>query len=639
MDNEVIHNYIVLWDHATIKVLDVRYFIMDDGEKLPTYRLPTSAFLFAMNGSANITLDGNVQIVKPFHVMHGGKGMHIEITANNHFEYYIIFYKARLPLYSSKKLMQLLEYNSPFQIHYGFTPKYPLTLFENVNLMYTEWQKGGVLERLHVKSIFYRFVYELQHQVYEQNNKIEKSDLSSQVMGYVQQKYNQPITLESLSQDLNYSAQYLSRTFKHQTGQSPIAYLIKVRMEKAQKLLLYTNATVQEIAEHVGYSDQFYFNRTFKKYTSVTPGNFKKHTLEKQKVLDSPYHRYGFSIVNKNSNHYSLIDGDNHYQYGGEEDLLMFKGRKASLLATLLLCFTLLFSGCSNEGSTNTGAVIQGQSETTNIETYTYKGANGEVEIPKNPQRIIVVANNHVGYLLALGITPVGMSDRALSNPFFEGKIDGVESYGDSSSLEKIVDLKPDLIFTLDNMENLDNIEKIAPTIAIKYGDKDYREQLLEYGEILGKEKKAQEWIANWDEKIAKYKPSIQGIVSDQKVSILGGTAKSIGAFGDFYGRGGEIIYKEFNLKAPDIIQQGAIDSKEGYYSLSLEKLPEYAGDYLFISENLEQEIKENVLYQSLLVVKNNRVFPIDEDAYYFNDPISLEQQLEEVVNLFKSTQ
>ncbi|MFY0520480.1 ABC transporter substrate-binding protein [Lysinibacillus sp. UGB7] len=217
--------------------------------------------------------------------------------------------------------------------------------------------------------------------------------------------------------------------------------------------------------------------------------------------------------------------------------------------------------------------------------------------------------------------------------------MDGVESYGDSSSLEKIVDLKPDLIFTLDNMENLDNIEKIAPTIAIKYGDKDYREQLLEYGEILGKEKKAQEWIANWDEKIAKYKPSIQGIVSDQKVSILGGTAKSIGAFGDFYGRGGEIIYKEFNLKAPDIIQQGAIDSKEGYYSLSLEKLPEYAGDYLFISENLEQEIKENVLYQSLLVVKNNRVFPIDEDAYYFNDPISLEQQLEEVVNLFKSTQ
>ncbi|MBY0051610.1 ABC transporter substrate-binding protein [Brevibacillus agri] len=168
---------------------------------------------------------------------------------------------------------------------------------------------------------------------------------------------------------------------------------------------------------------------------------------------------------------------------------------------------------------------------------------SGEVEIPKNPKRVIVLADSYVGYFLALGIKPVGLSEFALNHPFYAGKVDGVENIGgygdDSNSLEKLLELKPDVIVMLDNAKNIENIKKIAPTIAIKYGEKDLREQLRAFGKVFGKEKEAEAWIANWEGKIAKYKPAVQEIVGDKKVTILGGDMKSLGAFGDYYGRGG----------------------------------------------------------------------------------------------------
>ena len=72
--------------------------------------LAGESFLFAMNGSAKITLNGIVQLAAQFHVFHGGKGMHLDIIAEEHFEYYLIFYKAKLPLDSNKKLLQPLEF-------------------------------------------------------------------------------------------------------------------------------------------------------------------------------------------------------------------------------------------------------------------------------------------------------------------------------------------------------------------------------------------------------------------------------------------------------------------------------------------------------------------------------------------------
>lgn len=319
----------------------------------------------------------------------------------------------------------------------------------------------------------------------------------------------------------------------------------------------------------------------------------------------------------------------------------MSRSSRASLAAaTALLCIMLLVSACSGATSTNQGAVQpQGEAKTVAAEMITYQTANGEVEIPKDPKRVVVLADNYTGYLLALGIKPVGLADFSLNHPPFAGKVDGVENIGgygdDSASLEKILELKPDVIFALDNNKSLENLRKIAPTVPIKYGEKELREQLRAFGKVFGKEKEAEEWIANWDSKIATYKPVMQEIVGDKKVAILGGTIKAVGAYGDYYGRGGEILYREFGLKAPDLIQKATMDIGEGYVALSLEKLPEYVGDFLVIENSLEQDISKDELWQQLDVVKNKRVYTIDANEYYFNDPLSLEKQLDYLIESF----
>jgi iron complex transport system substrate-binding protein len=125
--------------------------------------------------------------------------------------------------------------------------------------MHNEWSRSKALEKLHAKSLFYQFVYELQWQIQRQGIETNLPNLSEQAIRYMREHYHQTITIETMANLLNYSPQYLSRKFKDQTGSSPIYFLIKLRMDKAQELLLTTDATLQEVAASVGYPDLYIF--------------------------------------------------------------------------------------------------------------------------------------------------------------------------------------------------------------------------------------------------------------------------------------------------------------------------------------------------------------------------------------------
>jgi YesN/AraC family two-component response regulator len=68
----------------------------------------------------------------------------------------------------------------------------------------------------------------------------------------------------------------MSKLFKQETGESPINYLIKIRMEKAKELLVKEELSVKEIANSVGYQDAYHFSKLFKKYTGNSPSDYIK---------------------------------------------------------------------------------------------------------------------------------------------------------------------------------------------------------------------------------------------------------------------------------------------------------------------------------------------------------------------------
>lgn len=636
-----IEDHLLLWNHASIKVLDVRHRILSIGETLQPYKLPASVFLIVTRGDAKMHLDQTNYHVHEFQIIHSGKGTTLEINQIiDELECYFIFYKGSVPYPVGQRILQLFENRNTFQVQYSLTPRYPIAIYEKVQLMHESWQQSQWLERLQVKTLFYQIVLSIYQQLSSQESYVKQTGLVSQIKAYVEEHYADSIRLEPLAERLNYSVSHISAVFKRETNYSLVEYVMQLRMKKAVALLKSTNVPLKEIAASVGYTDVHYFNRLFKRHLGISPGKYRKLVLDRGMLEDAPQNIMESSIDEKTLQRY--IDSDNHYRYKEGGKFQMARKNKSNFAATLLLCLTLLLGACASGANTNSGSQSQAQSETsgaTQVETVTYQAASGEVEIPKNPKRIVVVADSYAGYLLALGIKPIGMSDFALSHPYFEGKTDGIKSIGDNKSVEKILELKPDLIIAFDGMEGFENFEKIAPTVGIKYGDMSYREQLVEFGKMLNREKEAAQWISNWDEKIAEYKTTIQEIVGEQTVSIMGGTDKEVYIYGDHYSRGGEIMYGEFQLNAPDLVQKEALDSKEWGVSFSIERLPDYAGDFIFVEDTALEFLKESTLWNELPAVNNNMVTILDSNASYFNDPVSLEKQLDLVVEAFSNMQ
>lgn len=93
---------------------------------------------------------------------------------------------------------------------------------------------------------------------------------------YINKNYNQDISLDDVSREVNVSPYYFSKLFKDDTGEGFIEYLTNIRIEKAKELLTDTDYSMREICQMVGYTDPNYFSRAFKKKVGVTPTEFKE---------------------------------------------------------------------------------------------------------------------------------------------------------------------------------------------------------------------------------------------------------------------------------------------------------------------------------------------------------------------------
>ena len=95
------------------------------------------------------------------------------------------------------------------------------------------------------------------------------------VISYIQLKYSEPITIETIAFACGLNRSYLTRLFKNATGYSLQEYLIVYRMKMACKQLEETNLNIQTIANKVGYGDAFNFTKAFKKHTGKSPTEYR----------------------------------------------------------------------------------------------------------------------------------------------------------------------------------------------------------------------------------------------------------------------------------------------------------------------------------------------------------------------------
>lgn len=108
-----------------------------------------------------------------------------------------------------------------------------------------------------------------------------KDYIVKKIISYLNENYNSKISLDQIAHNMYLSPVYISKIFKEETGESPINYLIKIRLEKAKEILQSGNdGTVKTIAKMVGYDDVYYFSKLFKKYYGVSPLHYRREKLK-----------------------------------------------------------------------------------------------------------------------------------------------------------------------------------------------------------------------------------------------------------------------------------------------------------------------------------------------------------------------
>lgn len=105
----------------------------------------------------------------------------------------------------------------------------------------------------------------------------KKRDTAEQIADYLEEHYADRISLDQIAENMYLSPFYISKIFKAEIGESPIHYLIRIRMEKAALLLQSERELpVSEVAQRVGYDDVYHFSKLFKKTYGVSPSQMRK---------------------------------------------------------------------------------------------------------------------------------------------------------------------------------------------------------------------------------------------------------------------------------------------------------------------------------------------------------------------------
>jgi AraC-like DNA-binding protein len=97
-----------------------------------------------------------------------------------------------------------------------------------------------------------------------------------QVIEYMVAHINRPCTLDEFAAEACLSRSYFSRQFREKTGYAPVDYFIRLKMQRACELLETTQMTVGDISRSLGYQDQYYFSRLFKKIVGAHPTQYRQ---------------------------------------------------------------------------------------------------------------------------------------------------------------------------------------------------------------------------------------------------------------------------------------------------------------------------------------------------------------------------
>ena len=248
----------------------------------------------------------------------------------------------------------------------------------------------------------------------------------------------------------------------------------------------------------------------------------------------------------------------------------------------------------------------------------------GTTELKKAPKRIVILDNLYGEILEPLDLTPVGATtgqegSQEFSTLFKKHYKDAdVVSVGwqKSPDLEKIKELKPDLILMTVDQEGLyDKLSEIAPTVGYRINTDenwDYHETSLKVAEIFDKRDEMKDALDRMDAKEAVFAENVKAKFGDQKLMYLRVTGNDIRYYA--YGHFG-YLYDTYKFNRAQ-----TFNPEDMYQVIDIDKLKDINPDLLIVQADsqdlLYNKLKNTPVWSNLKAVQNNNVIYADYSTY-----------------------
>ncbi|MFV0556466.1 MAG: ABC transporter substrate-binding protein [Lactovum sp.] len=262
----------------------------------------------------------------------------------------------------------------------------------------------------------------------------------------------------------------------------------------------------------------------------------------------------------------------------------------------------------------------------------TFQALNGEVEVPKNPKRVVV--QNYPDELQALGVEVFGTDSWSMANPYLKEEVPDLGT--PSLNIERLLEINPDLIITVDQ-EQLADYEKIAPTVLVNYQDfSNMNDSLDFFADLLNKEEEKELFLSEFNKEAEKQRERLKerGISPENlTISLIELSADKIYAYGSNFARGGQSLTTGLGFKESKAMKK--LSEGIGYAELNAENLDEFDADYIFVdykAADSEQfkTLSSNPVWKKMKAVVSGQVISIDYDkVYFYGGPLASQAQMD----------
>lgn len=256
------------FDYAEKETLNLIYCGVREkcyGHKFKKHKLDNYILTFINEGSAEFNINGeNVFLTKNYFYITHSKSELSYVTSNEPWSISWLVVEGK----EIEHILNTLGITREKPYLYIHNPSRIKSIFKE---MFEKISRSDIASKMECISLLYSLFAVLSDEksIVNSNLHIDKA------LRYIHEHYCEEINIQELATKLGLNNNYFSKLFKLNTGSSPTTYINALKIEKAKILLKYTDMKIGEICDAIGYTDQFYFSRIFKKSENISPINYR----------------------------------------------------------------------------------------------------------------------------------------------------------------------------------------------------------------------------------------------------------------------------------------------------------------------------------------------------------------------------